>query len=103
MAERKMLRHVMSPSDIYAHADTICDLLRDHYGSYDADLIDEVLVDESFVQRLKAKGYDLLGEGAESADGGSPLPPRRDVPTGMPQARRVMPGSSSSSVPLRAA
>ena len=44
MAERKMLRQVMSPADIYLHADAICEMLRDHYGSYDADSLDEVPV-----------------------------------------------------------
>lgn len=79
MAERRMLRQVMSPSDIYAHAESICDMLREQYGSYDADSLEEVFVDESFAQRLKARGYDLLGEGGESVEA-VPLPPRRDVP-----------------------
>lgn len=111
MAERKMLRQVMSPSDVYAHAESICDMLREQYGSYDADSLEEVFVDETFVQRLKSLGYDLLGEGdmAESA----PLP-RRDAPRmdvnpssniRRPGGDRSVPmrraGSSDSSVPMR--
>ena len=79
MAERRLLRQVMSPSDIYAHAESICDMLREQYGSYDADSLEEVFVDESCAQRLKARGYDLLGEGGEPVEA-VPLPPRRDVP-----------------------
>lgn len=112
MAERRMLRQVMSPSDIYAHAESICDMLREQYGSYDADSLEEVFVDESFGQRLKARGYDLLGEGGETVEG-APLPPRRDVPRmdvgPSPTMRRpggdrsvpVRRGMNDSAVPMR--
>ena len=109
MAERKMLRHVMSPGDIYAHAETICDMLREHYGSYDADSLDEVMVEETFVERLKARGYDLLAEGAEAEDGATASPPpapavpRREPtrPEPGPMPGRRVPTAGSGSVPLR--
>jgi hypothetical protein len=119
MAQMKMLRQVMSPADIYTHADTICDMLRDHYGSYDADSLDEVMVEETFVQRLSAKGYDLLPEGAEVDDRPmAPPPSRREMPRaeigqlpvrrpgqngggGVPLRRREPAGDSDSPLPLR--
>ena len=119
MAQMKMLRQVMSPADIYSHADTICDMLRDHYGSYDADSLDEVMVEDTFIQRLAAKGYDLLPEGAEVDDRPmAPPPSRREVPRaeisqlpprrpaqngsgGLPLRRREPAGDSDSPVPLR--
>lgn len=118
MAQMKMLRQVMSPADIYTHADTICDMLRDHYGSYDADSLDEVMVEETFGQRLAAKGYDLLPEGAEPDDRpmAPPPPSRRELPRaeisqvpvrrpalnggGVPLRRRE-PGDSEGQLPLR--
>lgn len=92
MAQMKMLRQVMSPADIYTHADTICDMLRDHYGSYDADSLDEVMVEETFAQRLAAKGYDLLPEGAEVDE--RPMAPP-------PASRRELPRAEISQVPVR--
>lgn len=118
MAQMKMLRQVMSPADIYTHADTICDMLRDHYGSYDADSLDEVMVEETFAQRLAAKGYDLLPEGAEPDDRpmAPPPPSRRELPRaeisqvpvrrpaqngGVPLRRREPSGDSEGQLPLR--
>ena len=113
MAERKMLRQVMSPSDIYAHAEAVCDMLREHYGSYDADSLEEVIVDDAFAQRLQSRGYDLLGEG--EVPEAAPVPGRRDTPradnvaptntTRRPTGDRVVPmrrsGSGDSVVPMR--
>src|SRR5918998_738286 len=119
MAQMKMLRQVMSPADIYTHADTICDMLRDHYGSYDADALDEVMVEDTFIQRLAAKGYDLLPEGAEVDDRPmAPPPSRRDLPRaeisqlpmrrpsqngggGIPMRRRDPASDTDSQLPLR--
>lgn len=64
MAEQKMLRQLLTMADLYAHAEAIIELLHEQYGGYDADALEEVLVDDSFVQRLQAKGYDLLDENA---------------------------------------
>ncbi len=104
MIQRQMLRQVMSPGDIYANADALVDMLRDHYGSYDADSLDEVLVDESFVQRLKARGFDIIDEAARS-DGGvaSPPVPRRAParpPAGTTPLRRA-PSADESASSLR--
>lgn len=119
MAPRKMLRQVMSTADIYAHAETLIDLLRDHYGSYDADALDEVLVEESFVARLRAKGYDLAGEDGEAEERarlGSPaqrelarpdpstIAPRRPASSGedsLPPRRREPAPGTETGVPLR--
>ncbi len=54
MAEPRMLRQVMTTTELFSHSEAICDMLRDQYGTYDADSLEEVLVDEAFVQRLKA-------------------------------------------------
>jgi hypothetical protein len=59
MAERKMLRELMTVQDIYNYAEPITDMLREEYGSYDADSLDEVKVEERFAQRLLARGYDV--------------------------------------------
>jgi hypothetical protein len=59
MAGRKMLRELMNVADIYAQAESISQMLREDYGGYDADVFDEVLVDESFAQRLAARGYEV--------------------------------------------
>lgn len=94
MSSRKMLRQIMSTADIYAHAETLVEMLRDHYGTYDADALDEVPVDESFVQRIRAKGYDVLPEGA--ADD-RPAP----RPSMLPSQRRDMPRAESGAAPGR--
>ncbi len=60
MAEQRMLHDVMRVNDIYLFAEPIIQMLREEYGSYDADVLDEVLVDDTFVQRLTARGYDVL-------------------------------------------
>ncbi len=57
MPVRKMLRDLMTVNDIYHFADQITDMLREDYGSYDADALDEVLVEERFAQRLHSRGY----------------------------------------------
>lgn len=59
MAERKMLREIMSLTDIYTYAESISEMLREMYGGYDADVFDEVMVDEAFVRRLAARGYEV--------------------------------------------
>lgn len=56
---QRALRQVMSVQDIYAYAEPIMQMLREAYGSYDADVLDEVQVDDSFVQRLQSRGYEL--------------------------------------------
>lgn len=104
MSQQKQLRQVMSPADIYAHAEALCEMLRDHYGSYDADSLEEVMVDESFVQRIKARGYDLLPEGATVEERPSTPPPsRRELPRaelGSTPMRRSVQGGTGG-LPLR--
>jgi hypothetical protein len=67
MAERRMLREVMRVNDIYTFAEPIMQMLREEYGSYDADSLDEVMVDEVFSQRLMARGYELSPAAQASA------------------------------------
>jgi hypothetical protein len=111
MAEWKMLRQVISPSEIYANAESMVDLLREQYGSYDADSLEEVMVDEAFTQRLKERGYELLGEGAPAEtssfgqrrdggrmEGGPSAPMRRP---GMDRSLPMRRAATSDGVPMR--
>jgi hypothetical protein len=54
-----MLRDMMTVNDIYNYAEAIIEMLREEYGTYDADTLDEVQVEERFAQRLEARGYDV--------------------------------------------
>jgi hypothetical protein len=74
-----MLRTVMSVQDIYAYAEPIIQMLREEYGSYDADALDEVLVEDPFVHRLQARGYEVL------------VQPEADVAADVPAAPRPTP------------
>ena len=56
---RRALRQVMSVQDVYAYAEPIMQMLREEYGSYDADSLEEVQVEDPFVQRLQARGYEV--------------------------------------------
>lgn len=89
MPERRMLRDMMSVNDIYSFADSIIELLREEYGSYDADTLDEVQVEDRFAQRLKARGYEV-----RSASDPAPAPP----PTPTPAA--PAPTSISQDMPI---
>jgi hypothetical protein len=59
MAGRKMLRDIMTINDIYTFAEPIIEMLREDYGSYDADALDEVFIEEPFAQHLAARGYEV--------------------------------------------
>jgi len=61
MPGRRMLREIMSINDIYSFAEPIMEMLREDYGSYDADSLDEVRVEDAFAHRLKARGYEVRG------------------------------------------
>lgn len=91
MPERRMLRDMMSVNDIYSFADSIIELLREEYGTYDADTLDEVQVEDRFAQRLKARGYEV-----RSANDPAPTPvptpaPVAPAPIGIPQETPVVP------------
>ncbi|GAC1563703.1 MAG: hypothetical protein NVS2B7_37670 [Herpetosiphon sp.] len=88
MSEMKMLRQLMAINELYSHGEAISEMLRDQYGTYDADSLEDVLVDETFIQRLKAKGYELLGDGEQRTDR---TLQRRPLP------RNSMPASQRSS------
>jgi hypothetical protein len=79
-----MLRDIMAVSDVYQYADLIMEMLREDYGSYDADSLDEVLVEETFAQRLASRGYEVRpwGEGAagDSAPAATPTPAPAPAP-----------------------
>ena len=74
MPGRRMLREMMSVNDIYSFADPIMEMLREEYGSYDADTLDEVQVDERFVQRLQARGYEVRTGNEQPAPPPTPAP-----------------------------
>lgn len=84
MSGRKMLREIMTVNDIYAFAEPIMEMLREDYGSYDADSLDEVLVEETFAQRLGARGYDVRSwnDALDSAPEVAPPPPASRPPSG---------------------
>lgn len=101
MSGRRMLRDIMAASDVYQYADLIMEMLREDYGSYDGDALDEVLVEETFVQRLASRGYEVRPwvdvSPAESAPAAAPAPtplPSSDVvPVTIVRQRRT-PGSA---------
>ncbi|HEX6293241.1 MAG TPA: hypothetical protein VFZ66_28940 [Herpetosiphonaceae bacterium] len=74
MPGRRMLRDMMSVNDIYSYAEPIIELLREEYGSYDADTLDEVQVEDGFAQRLQARGYEVRVESEPAAPGVSAAP-----------------------------
>lgn len=79
MAVRRMLRDIMNSADVYAFAEPIMEMLREDYGSYDADALDEVMVEETFAQRLKSRGYEVRPWGdvpAPATAGGDVVPVR---------------------------
>lgn len=99
MAGRKMLREIMAVNDIYNFAEPITEMLREEYGSYDADSLDEVMVEEPFSQRLAARGYDTRPWAAPSeAPQPAPAPTRAPVPEPVPVTvvRRGRPPGSTN-------
>lgn len=76
MSGRKMLREIMTINDIYNYAEPIMEMLREEYGSYDGDSLDEVRVEEPFAQRLAARGYDVRAWGPNNAPAVPPAPAR---------------------------
>lgn len=93
---RRMLHQVMTVNDIYAYAEPIMEMLREEYGSYDADALDEVQVDDAFIHRLQARGYEVL-PGAQVA-GEAPSAPPASAPR-----RRTTAVSSPASEDSKAA
>lgn len=85
MSGRRMLRDIMAASDVYQYADLIMEMLREDYGSYDGDALDEVLVEETFVQRLASRGYEVRPwvdvSPAESAPAAAPAPAPTPLPS----------------------
>ncbi len=105
MAERRMLREAMRVHDIYNNAEPIIDMLRERYGSYDGDSLDEVLIDASFAQLLKERGYnvqvwsdsaDAAGEPAAAPAAAAPLPLRRTPVSGTAGTTRPRTRTSST-------
>ncbi len=107
MPGRRMLRDMMSVNDIYSYADPIIEMLREEYGSYDADTLDEVQVDERFAQRLQARGYEVRIGGDAPTPAPTPVPVPTPIPTIVPsetpvvpvtvvRARRTTPGPTGS-------
>ncbi len=88
MAERRMLREAMRIHDIYNYAEPIIDMLRERYGSYDADSLDEVLIDASFAQLLKERGYNVQvwSDSADAAEEEQAVAP---APEAAPTVRRA--------------
>lgn len=104
MSGRRMLRDIMTISDVYQYAESIMEMLREDYGSYDADSLDEVLVEETFAQRLAARGYEVRpwADGAATEPPATPaatppvpLPAGDVVPVTIVRSRRT-PGAGSS-------
>jgi hypothetical protein len=107
MPGRRMLRDMMSVNDIYSYADSIIELLREEYGTYDADTLDEVQVEDRFAQRLEARGYEVRSPDAAPAPAPAPTPlPAAATPSVVAQetpivpvtvvrTRRTAPGTSS--------
>lgn len=86
MSGRRMLRDIMTVSDVYQYADLIMEMLREDYGSYDADELAEVLVEETFAQRLAARGYEIRpwGDSAATEDAVPAAPPAPAAPAAAP-------------------
>ena len=86
----------MSVQDVYAYAEPIMQMLREEYGSYDADSLEEVQVDDPFVQRLQARGYEVrvpVDAPATATDGASAT---RAV---APRRRAATPTNSTATAP----
>ncbi|WP_029215314.1 hypothetical protein [Kallotenue papyrolyticum] len=97
MAERKMLREIMSLNDIYTYAESISEMLREMYGGYDADVFDEVMVDEAFARRLAARGYEVRPWQPEPAA----RPAGETVPVVVIRRPATAGGSRPASAPAR--
>lgn len=89
MSGRRMLRDIMAVSDVYQYADLIMEMLREDYGSYDADSLDEVLVEETFAQRLASRGYDIRPWG--DSDTSESVPAPAPAPAPAPPSSEVVP------------
>jgi hypothetical protein len=103
MAAKRMLRTVMSVQDIYGYAEPIMQMLREEYGSYDADSLEEVLVEDPFVHRLQARGYEVRGivDGAALEVSAAPRTPATEAPAAprAPATRRRTTTTSSTDEP----
>ncbi len=94
---RRALRQVMSVQDVYAYAEPIMQMLREEYGSYDADSLEEVQVEDAFVQRLQARGYEVrvpVAAPAPATDGAPALHPVA------PRRRAATPTASTAPAPV---
>lgn len=91
MPGRRMLREMMSVNDIYSYADPIMEMLREEYGSYDADTLDEVQVDERFAQRLQARGYEVRTGNEQPTPAPAPTPAPVPMPTAIAAETPVVP------------
>ena len=103
MSGRRMLRDLMTVSDVYQYADSIMEMLREEYGSYDADALDEVMIEEVFARRLLARGYDVRpwvddvpASATPSAPPAPPAPAPSDAVVPVTIVRRGRPPASGN-------